>query len=140
MISRQKARALRAFIEKAAVSLSDTDALSAVELFPAWAADKWYEANERIRYGGRLYRCRLAHTSQTGWEPPNVPALFDEVAEPGQGDTPDNPIPYNNNMELFENKYYSQDGVVYRCFRSTGAAVYNNLADLVGIYVEVYSS
>ena len=84
MITPDKARHLRAFIEKAAVSLSDTDALSAVELFPAWAADKAYAADERIRHDGRLYRCVQEHTSQTGWEPPNVPALWTEVAKPGE--------------------------------------------------------
>ena len=40
-------------------------------------------------------------------------------------------------MELFNGKYYSQSGVVYHCFRDTGTPVYNNLADLVGLYVEV---
>lgn len=27
---------------------------------------------------GKAYRCRLAHTSQAGWEPPGTPALWDE--------------------------------------------------------------
>ncbi len=36
-----------------------------------------------------------------------------------------------------EGKYYSQDGVTYKCTRSTGQAVYANLSDLIGIYVEV---
>ena len=40
-------------------------------------------------------------------------------------------------MALVEGKYYAQAGVVYVCIRSTGAAVYNDLKDLVGIYVEV---
>lgn len=40
-------------------------------------------------------------------------------------------------MELEEEKYYSQDGVTYLCTRDTGIPVYNPLADLVGIYVEV---
>lgn len=137
-MTREKALALRVLIEKAAVSLPDADALEAVELFPAWAVGIWYEVDDtkRIRYADRLYRVRVAHTSQEGWEPPAVPALFAEVEKPGQGDTPDNPIPYNNDMELIESKYYSQYDVVYRCFRSTGVPVYNNLADLVNIYVE----
>ena len=37
----------------------------------------------RVRYGEKLYRCEQAHTSQAGWEPPMVPALWTEVAEPG---------------------------------------------------------
>ncbi|NEE58319.1 dioxygenase, partial [Streptomyces sp. SID8455] len=28
-------------------------------------------------YGGVAYRCRQAHRSLTGWEPPNVPALWE---------------------------------------------------------------
>lgn len=84
MISRQKARAIRAIIEKASASLPDDDALEAVELFPAWAADTSYALDIRVRYGGKLYKCVQAHTSQTGWEPPNVPALWTEVAKPGE--------------------------------------------------------
>ena len=71
---------LRSMIEKAAVSLPDEDALEAVELFPAWAADTAYTADERIRYDGILYKCVQAHTSQIGWEPPNVPALWTPVS------------------------------------------------------------
>lgn len=138
-MTRVKALQLRRMIEKGAISLSDTDALTAVELFPSWESGIWYEADgNRYRYEGKLYRVRIAHTSQEGWEPPNVPALWEEVEQPGQGDTPDNPIPYSNNMELIEGKYYEQFDVVYVCTRSTGVPVYNNLADLVGIYVEVY--
>lgn len=84
MITRQKARQLRAMIEKAAVSLPDEDALEAVELFPAWTAEAAYERGIRVRYIGKLYRCEQTHTSQIGWEPPNVPALWTEVAEPGE--------------------------------------------------------
>ena len=138
-MKRSKALALRALIEKAAVSLSDTDALDGVELFPAWAVGLSYAAGERLRYGDKLYRVLQAHTSQADWIPDIATSLYAEVEKPGQGDTPDNPIPYNNNMELFEGKYYSQDGVTYHCFRSTGVPVYNSLSALVGLYVEVVS-
>lgn len=74
---------LRDMIRKAAASLSDTDALTAVELFPVWAADTAYTADTRIRYGDKLYKCVQSHTSQTGWEPNITPALWTEVAEPG---------------------------------------------------------
>ena len=83
---------------------------------------------------------RQTHTSSEIYPPgsPGTEALYAEVEEPGQGDTPDNPIPYNNNMELIEGKYYEQFSVVYICTRSTGVPVYNNLADLVGIYVDIW--
>ena len=131
---------LRALIEKAVQSLSDTDALDCVTLFEPWEDGKWYDLDKRIKYDGKLYKVRQGHTSSTLYEPGAVgsEALYAEVEKPGQGDTPDNPIPYNNNMELIEGKFYSQFDVTYVCTRSTGVAVYNDLADLVHIYVEVY--
>ena len=83
-MKKSKAVLLRAMIEKSSAFLPDEDALEAVELFPAWAADTEYTAQIRVRYEGKLYRCEQAHTSQAGWEPPNVPALWTEVAEPGE--------------------------------------------------------
>lgn len=83
-MKRQKALMLRTMIEKAAVSLDDSDALDAVELFPAWVTDTWYDADERIRYEDKLYRCVIAHTSQEQWTPDITPALWTEVAKPGE--------------------------------------------------------
>lgn len=138
-MTRGKAKRLRERIEQASVSLPDVDALEAVELFPAWAAGVAYRADFRFRYGDKLYRVRQAHTSQAEWPPDASPALYAEVAKPGQGDSPDNPIHYDNNMELVEGKYYEQGGTVYVCFRSTGAPVYNDLKDLVNLYVHVWA-
>ena len=72
----ERARALRPYIEKAAVSLTDADALESVELFPTWAAGVAYTVDERIQYGGTLYRVVQAHTSQADWTPDKTPALF----------------------------------------------------------------
>ena len=58
---------------------------------------------------------------------------IDEIHDGTQYD----PIPYNGNMVLEKGKYYSQDGVTYLCTRDTGIAVYNTLAELVEIYVEL---
>ena len=144
MKPQDRARQLRPYIEEAAASLPDEDALEAVEMFPAWQPDTFYEVKDgvkpRISYGGKLWRVEQTHTSQAIYPPGHgTEALYSEVEQPGQGDTPDNPIPYNNNMELHNGKYYSQFDVVYRCFRDTGAPVYNDLKDLVGLYVEVYT-
>lgn len=90
-MTRERALQLRAMIEKASVSLPDEDALEAVELFPVWAADTAYAADQRVRYNGSsgtptptLYKCVQAHTSQAGWEPDKTPALWTEVAKPGE--------------------------------------------------------
>lgn len=80
----QRARQLRPIIEQAAESLPDEDALEAVELFPIWATGVSYTANERVQYGEKLYRCVQSHTSQTDWTPDVTPALWTEVAKPGE--------------------------------------------------------
>jgi len=84
MKPQERARHLRPLIERAAVSLPDEDALEAVELFPAWASDTDYAADVRVRYDGKLYRCVQSHTSQTEWTPDVTPALWTEVAKPGE--------------------------------------------------------
>ena len=83
-MTRSKALALRALIERAAVSLSDADALGGVELFPAWRTEMSYSADIRVRYDSKLYKCVQAHTSQADWTPDMTPALWTEVAKPGE--------------------------------------------------------
>jgi len=41
-----------------------------------WQAGTAYAVGATVTYGGASYRCRQAHTALTGWEPPNVPALW----------------------------------------------------------------
>lgn len=84
MKPQDKARQLRPYIEEAAASLPDKDALEAVELFPTWTVNTTYLIDIRVRYEGKLYRCEQVHTSQAGWEPPITPALWTEVAGPGE--------------------------------------------------------
>ena len=80
MISKAYARQLRAMIEKASLSLTDEDALQAVELYPAWAIGTAYTVDERIRHNSTLYRCVQAHTSQADWTPDATPALWTVVS------------------------------------------------------------
>lgn len=83
-MTRDKALQLRALIVKASASLSDEDALEAVELYDRWEPDTDYQQGKRINYGDKLYRCVQAHTAQAGWEPDKAPALWTEVAKPGE--------------------------------------------------------
>jgi len=83
-MTREHAYKLRDMLHKASISLSDEDAIEAVELFPKWATGIDYVVDQRIRYEDKLYRVVQAHTSQEGWEPPATPALWTEVAKPGE--------------------------------------------------------
>lgn len=116
MISRAKAHALRAMIVKASASLPDEDALEAVELFPLWSVGIAYEAEQRIRCGNKLYRCVQAHTSQIGWEPPATPALWTEVAKPGEIPVWKQPTGAQDAYRIGDLVHYPDaDGPVYRC-------------------------
>jgi len=41
-----------------------------------WAVNTDYAVDDQVTYEGSTYTCLQAHTSQVGWEPPNVPALW----------------------------------------------------------------
>lgn len=113
-MTRQRALALRALIERAAVSLSDEDALGGVELFPAWAADTAYALDVRVRYGDKLYKCVQAHTSQIGWEPDKTPALWTEVAKPGEIPVWKQPSGAQDAYQTGDKVHYpDKDGPVY---------------------------
>ena len=43
----------------------------------AWKPNEWVEVGERRFYDGHWCKCIQAHTTQTGWEPPIVPALWE---------------------------------------------------------------
>lgn len=72
----ENARQLRQRIDTATTYLSDDQAETVTELFPLWEANTAYAIGDRRRYEDLLYRCVQAHTSQVGWEPPIVPALW----------------------------------------------------------------
>jgi hypothetical protein len=92
----------------------------------------------KFTHGGKLWSVVQTELMIQAHYPPGdgMESLYTEVCETHSG-TVDDPIPYNGNMVLENGKYYCQDYVVYLCIRDTGNPVYHNLADLVGLYVEV---
>ena len=121
------------------MELTDNESLKVKELYPEWESKMGKQVNvrEKYQYNGKLWKVLQAHTVQENWKPgEGTESLYTEVNESHAG-TKDDPIPYNNNMELENGKYYSQDGVTYICTRNTEIPVYNPLKDLVGIYVEI---
>ena len=84
MITRAKAYALRLMIEKASISLADSDALEAVELFPKWSESAEYAVLDRVQYNGTLYKCLQAHTAQPDWNPIDAVSLWVRVDNPAE--------------------------------------------------------
>jgi hypothetical protein len=114
---------LRPIIEQAAVSLSDGEAATVPELITAWAYPVAYAEGDRRSYGGKVYKCRQAHTSQEDWKPSATPALW-VVIDVAHAGTQDDPIPASRGMEYEYGKYYldSEDGKTYKCERTGEAA------------------
>lgn len=116
--------------------VDDNTALRMMGYYPRWASGADYTVGYKVQFDDKLWRCRQAHSAITGWEPPNVASLWEQVCESHTG-TEEDPIPYDGNMALTSGLYYTQEYRLYRCIRDTGNPVYHRLEALVGIYVEV---
>lgn len=139
-----EAKRVKPYLMKGAQTLPDTEALEVKGIYPTWeelvelgSVDTNEEPGYKFTYSDELHSCVNGDpTFQADWIPGTVPALYVRIDDTHAG-TLDDPIPYAGNMELVEGLYYSENGVVYLCIRSTGQPVYHALADLVGLYVEI---
>jgi len=63
-----------------ALVLCLTSATAFSQTIPNWAPNTAYAVGALVMYQSVEYKCIQAHTSQVGWEPPNVPALWSPVS------------------------------------------------------------
>lgn len=89
-------------------------------------------------YNGDLYKTKQDYYTMVPYYKPGngTESLFELIDETHSGSI-DDPIPYNGNMEIFNGKYYTQNGTKYLCNRDSQASLYHDLKDLVGLYVEI---
>lgn len=95
----EAAKVVRAAMDAAAAALTDEQALKAAAIYPAWSAEDTYDAGERVRFGGALYKCLQGHTAQADWTPAAAPSLWAKVltsdtGEPLPWEQPDSTNPY----------------------------------------------
>jgi hypothetical protein len=135
----------RMIIDTAVGYLSDEQALTVKSAYRTWENlvrnNAQVPKGTRFIYGDSLFKTAQAeYTFVSHYVPGSIgtESLFTRIDESHSG-TETDPIPYDGNMELEEGKYYSQNGAIYLCNRSTGTPVYHALSDLVGIYVELIS-
>ena len=120
--------------------ITDEDALKRPLLVYKWDTyiGKSLKTGQIVSYKSKLYRVRQdISTVIEGWAPQLSTASLYEVIEVASAGTIDDPIPYTPPMEIFNGKYYTQNGVKYKCIRDSQTALSHNLADLVALYVEV---
>lgn len=57
-----------------------TVALVYAQAVPSWQPNTAYAVGALVTFNGQEFKCIQAHTSEVGWEPPNVPALWQPVS------------------------------------------------------------
>lgn len=74
-----------AFVTMAeAGQIDDVTAGEHADLFTPWAYPVKYTEGQLRQYGGKLYRCISAHTSQVDWTPDVSVSLWKEAADPSE--------------------------------------------------------
>lgn len=120
------------------ISLSNKEALDIKEFYPVWSANSvQVKKGERYQYGDLLWEVVQAHTTQENWKPSIYTASLWKVVDVEHEGTQEDPIPYTPSMEIFKDKYYTQNGVMYKCTRDSGIPLSHDLSALVGTYVEI---
>src|SRR5205823_6270732 len=56
-----------------------TVAATSAQAIPAWQPNTTYATGALVTFNAQEFKCIQGHTSQVGWEPPNVPALWQPV-------------------------------------------------------------
>ena len=144
----EKTPEVQAAVQQAAVlvaqmqaqSLEDAQALTVKAIYPTWESiiGQTVKLGYKFQHADKLYKTLQDNLLiQEQWIPgEGTESLYTVIDETHAG-TQDDPIPYDGNMALENGKYYSQDGAIYLCNRDTEIPVYQDLKDLVNIYVTV---
>ena len=121
--------------------VDDNTAIRMMAFYPHFESivGETVEQGYKFTYGGKLWRVIQPNLTIQAHYAPGVgtESLYAEINETHDG-TIDDPIPYHGNMALTSGLYYYQDNAIYLCNRDTINPVYHPLAELVGMYVEVY--
>lgn len=99
---------------------------------------KSLKVGQIVSHEEKLYRVRqeLTQVIENQFPSINTAAIYEVIDKEHEGTLQD-PIPYNGNMELFVNKYYIENDIIYLCTRDSGIPMYHPLSNLVGNYVIV---
>ena len=123
------------------LEVDDNTAVRMMVFYPTFDSivGQTVEQGYKFTYGDKLWRViQPSLTIQAHYTPDiGTESLYAEINETHEG-TLDDPIPYNGNMALNAGLYYYQSGAIYLCTRDAVNPVYHPLAELVGMYVEVY--
>lgn len=125
------------------LSLSDDVSLKLKSYYPTWQelTEQQFTAEKsgfKFTYGEDLYKTVKANQQfLPNWIPgQGTESIFERIDETHTG-TKEDPIPYKVNMTVYADKYYTEDGILYRCIRDSDIPLQNKASELVGHYFEV---
>ena len=121
------------------VELTTEQKLEKKNYFPKWddLIGEQAEPEFNFQHGDDLFEVLQPHTFAAEWVPgeAGTESLYKKVSL--HAGTKEDPIPWQKNMQLYEGKYYTEDGTLYLCTRNGEAPLSYHLTDLVSAgYVE----
>lgn len=126
---------LQTAISYTVANIPDQEALNCISIFPEWESyiGKSMPEGVRTQYEGKLYKSRQEIPTVLANQPPGIEtaALYVVIDQEHAG-TLEDPIPYDQMMEVFAGKYYLEDGIIYICNRDSGQPLYATCASLAG--------
>lgn len=125
------------------LSVDDDTSLRMKSYYPTWKelVDTNFTAEKegfKFTYRDDLYKTVSSNQQfLENWIPgQGTESIFERIDETHTG-TKDDPIPYKVNMTVYADKYYTEDGILYRCTRDSDIPLQNKASELVGHYFEV---
>ena len=120
------------------LALPDAKAVTIPYCYPSWQSyiGGKLKKDVRVEYDGALWKTRQEIPTVLKNQFPSIDtaALYERIDVEHAG-TLEDPIPYANTMEVFKDKYYLEDGIIYLCLEDSGQPLYASCKDLPRYFV-----
>lgn len=118
------------------LSVDDDTSLRMKSYYPKWQelTEQQFTAEKsgyKFTYGEDLYKTiNPKQEFLENWIPgQGTESIFERIDETHDG-TKEDPIPFKTNMEVFKDKYYIEDGILYICIEGSKQPLQNKASEL----------
>lgn len=122
------------------IELPDNEAVKIPLCYEPWESfvGKSLNKDTRIEYQGYLWKVRQDVNVVLENQPPSIEtaSLYERIDVEHSG-TLEDPIPYVQTMTVYKDKYYLENGKIYKCIRDSGQPLYASCESLLGNYFEL---